>query len=339
MRIFRVTGLFLALASGVGGSAPLARAQEKPIPLRVSLGDVDITKITAVVALEEGIFKKNGLDVEQFITPSAAKIIKGSGVIVPSQYVKAINAEISIGGGTPLIVSRATNAQEGDRIILASLDHIVHWWIIARPGINKLENLKGKRLGYTGVGAMTHFIALGLAARMGWDPNQDLALMSDAGELDTLQNGAVDAFVAPGIALVMARAAGMQPLADLRSWNMPIAGSGVNSTQTWVKNNRETARRFMKSMVEAIALMKKDKTTAYRAMAKWFNITDKEQQGLIYGVAAEMPRKPYPAVDGIKKTMEVYNTFEMRRHKPEDFYDDSFVRELDKSGYIDSLYR
>jgi hypothetical protein len=24
---------------------------------------------------------------------------------------------------------------------------------------------------------------------------------------------------------------------------------------------------------------------------------------------------------------------------PEDFYDDSFVRELDQSGYIDSLYR
>jgi hypothetical protein len=29
----------------------------------------------------------------------------------------------------------------------------------------------------------------------------------------------------------------------------------------------------------------------------------------------------------------------MRQHKPEDFYDDSFVRELDKSGYIDSLYK
>ena len=28
----------------------------------------------------------------------------------------------------------------------------------------------------------------------------------------------------------------------------------------------------------------------------------------------------------------------MRRYKPEDFYDDSFVRELDKSGFVDSLY-
>ena len=29
----------------------------------------------------------------------------------------------------------------------------------------------------------------------------------------------------------------------------------------------------------------------------------------------------------------------MRKHKPEDFYDNSFVTELDKSGFIDSFYK
>jgi hypothetical protein len=29
----------------------------------------------------------------------------------------------------------------------------------------------------------------------------------------------------------------------------------------------------------------------------------------------------------------------MRIHQPDDFYDASFVRELDKSGYIDGLYK
>ena len=36
--------------------------------------------------------------------------------------------------------------------------------------------------------------------------------------------------------------------------------------------------------------------------------------------------------------MELYNYHEMRRHQPEDFYDGSFVRELDQNGFIDSLY-
>ena len=36
--------------------------------------------------------------------------------------------------------------------------------------------------------------------------------------------------------------------------------------------------------------------------------------------------------------MENYNTAEMRQHKPEDFYDDSFMKQLDRSGCIDRLY-
>ena len=84
--------------------------------------------------------------------------------------------------------------------------------------------------------------------------------------------------------------------------------------------------------------MKKDKTVAFKALAKWYRITDSEIQQIIYDGAAEMPRKPYPAVDGIKKTMELYDSAQMRRFKPEDFYDDSFMKELDESGFIDRLY-
>jgi hypothetical protein len=36
--------------------------------------------------------------------------------------------------------------------------------------------------------------------------------------------------------------------------------------------------------------------------------------------------------------MQVYNSHEMRKYKPEDFYDASFMRELDQSKFIDGLY-
>lgn len=326
------------LAIAASASAFPARAQQKLIPLQVTLGDVDITKIVPIIAFEEGIYKKNGLDVQQFISPSAAEIISGSGVRVPREFVRANASPVTISGGTPLMVSRATDARARDRIILASLDNVVHWHIVAKPGIEKLEDLKGKRLGYSGVGAMTHFIALELAKKMGWDPNFDIALMSNADRLDLLQNGAVDAFVCPGVALAMSKKAGLKPLVDLRSWNLPIAGSGVQTTASWVKNNHEAARRFIKSLVEAIAILKQDKKAAFRALSKWYNITDPQIQEAVYQGAEEMPRKPYPAVEGIQETMKVYDSLEMRKHKAEDFYDDSFVRELDQSGYIDRLY-
>ena len=98
-------------------------------------------------------------------------------------------------------------------------------------------------------------------------------------------------------------------------------------------------RRFTKALLEAIALVKKDREIAFRAMSKWYGIRDREVQRYIYAGGVDMRRKPYPCVEGIKKTMELYDSNEMRKHKPEDFYEDSFVRELDENGFIDNLYR
>jgi len=337
MRRFHALLLLLCLFPAI---VVTASAQQE-IPLQVSLGDVSLNKLIFVIALEQGIYQKNGLKVEQYITPRAAGVVRRSGVKVPEQYIREVDdsVPITIGGGTPTIVGMTSDARSVDRVILASTDNMVRWHIVARPEITKPEQLKGKRLGFSGVGAMTHFMARVFAQQLGWDPDQDISLMANALALDTLKSGRVDAFVADEIAHTMAVAAGYKSILDLGQYNIPIAGSGVNASRSWLQNNREAARRFIKSTVEAIALMKNDKNVAFAAMAKWYNITDREQQEFFYAQAAHLPRKPYPAVEGIQKTMEVYNYHEMRRHKAEDFYDDSFVRELDQSGYIDSLYK
>jgi hypothetical protein len=59
----------------------------------------------------------------------------------------------------------------------------------------------------------------------------------------------------------------------------------------------------------------------------------------IYARGAWLPRKPYPCYEGYTKTMELYDTNEMRRYKATDFYDDSLMREIDESGFIDALYK
>ena len=103
-----------------------------------------------------------------------------------------------------------------------------------------------------------------------------------------------------------------------------------------VTGRREEA---VNAYLEAIALLKNDKPTAFAAMAKWYGITETAKQEEVYAQAAQLPSKPYPSVEGIKKMMEVYNYREMRLHRPEDFYDASLVLELDQSGYIDGLYK
>ena len=112
----------------------------------------------------------------------------------------------------------------------------------------------------------------------------------------------------------------------------------MNVSRAWLKDNPEATRRFIKSTVEMIALVKRNKQAAFNATAKWYNVADPEKQEHFYREISNLPRKPYPSVEGIKKVMEIYNYHEMRKYQPEDFYDDSFVRQLDQSRYIDSLY-
>ena len=330
--------VFIATLLSVGISP--AAAQERLIKLRVGLGDVSLNKVPFVAAYEAGIYKKNGLEVEQFITPSAADVARRSGVTVPEELIRAGGRDtpIVIGGGSPLIVRWTTDAQADDRVIVACTDPVVRWRIIARPDISNIEELKGKRLGYSGYGAVTHFVALALAKIMGWNPERDLSLMSGANTMDALKSGRVDAFIASELHETMALSAGYKILVDLAKYNIPNAGSGVNVSRAWLKDNPEATRRFIKSTVEMIALVKRNKQAAFNAMAKWYNVADPEKQEHFYREISNLPRKPYPSIEGIKKVMEIYNYHEMRKYQPEDFYDDSFVRQLDQSRYIDSLY-
>ena len=50
------------------------------------------------------------------------------------------------------------------------------------------------------------------------------------------------------------------------------------------------------------------------------------------------PEYPFPCYDGIRRTMEVYDSHEMRKYEPEDFYDDRILRELDQSGFVEQTY-
>ena len=334
-RIHVLLGVVLLMS----GASP-AGAQENLTKLRVGLGDVSLNKVPFVAAYEAGIYKKNGLDVEQFITPSAAEVARRSGVTVPKEFVHAGGRDtpIVIGGGSPLIVRWTTDAQADDRVIVACTDPVVRWRIIARPDITNIEQLKGKRLGYSGYGAVTHFVALNFSKIMGWNPEQDLSLMSGANTMDALKSGRVDAIIASELHETMALAAGYKILVDLAQYNIPNAGSGVSVSRAWLKDNRETARRFVKSTIEMIALVKRNKQAAFSAMAKWYGVTEPAKQEHFYREVSNLPRKPYPSVEGIKRVMETYNYHEMRRYKPQDFYDDTFVRELDQSRYIDGLY-
>lgn len=331
----RIVGIMLASLLWL---AP-AHAAEGLVSVDVALGDVSINKVPFLIAADNGIYERNGLDIHQFVTPNAAEVARNSGVVVPPETVRQDidTAPIAVGGGSPTIY-RAVHTGGIDRVVLATQEGVVKSHIIGIPEIRSVEDLRGKRLGYSSAGTVTHVGLLSFAQAMGWTPGVDVILVERANTIGAILEGRVDATMASAMLVALSPEAGLNDVVDLRQYDIPLAGSGIMAERAWLADNRDTAARFVKSAVEAVALMKQDRAAFDASLAKWFNITDALTQERMYSVVMDFPNKPYPSVEGIRAMMAIYDSPQMRMHMAEDFYDSSFIEELDREGVLDALY-
>jgi hypothetical protein len=95
----------------------------------------------------------------------------------------------------------------------------------------------------------------------------------------------------------------------------------------------------LRATAEAIAVFHQQPQLALRVIEDWYGVTNTEQAQIYYERGAWIPPKPYPCYEGIKNTFAAYDSNEMRRYQPLDFYDDSILREIEASGFIDALYQ
>src|SRR5262245_19288049 len=223
VRILSVSLFGAAALANPYWTAP-ARAQNL-LPVTVELGDVSLTKLPFVMAAEAGIYRRNGLDVKQYITPNAAELIRrSSGLVVPKEFVGTGLGDINIGGGSPTMVRMTSDARAPQRVVLATNDPVSRFDIISRPDITRPEDLKGKRVGFSSVGALSHYVWLLYAERMGWDARRDLSMMASGAGPDLVKNGRVDAFAADEIAATEAIHQGLRDLVDTSAFKFPMPG-------------------------------------------------------------------------------------------------------------------
>ena len=331
MRRFVLAALVSAAVVPSSGIAQSTRVE-------VSLGDVSINKVPQLVAADQGLYAKYGLDVHQTISAGAARAAAASGVVVPDAYVNrdaGVAAPIEVGGGSPMIYGVVTNRRGAARVIVLTQEAMAMDHIIAKPGIARIQDLKGKRLGFSGIGAVTHVSALSLARRLGWNPDRDVTLVGGSSSLDALKQDKVDAILSSAMGIALAPQAGFKDIGDLTPYKMPLAGSGIMVDKAYLAAHRDTVLRFLKADIEATALIQRDKEVFKAALAKWFNITDARTQDGMFAHVGKFEKKPYPSVDGIKQVFAIYDSPEMRKHTPQEFYDSSLVAELDTIGFLD----
>ena len=110
------------------------------------------------IAHEEGLFKKNGLDVELLHIPSSSLII---------QTILAGEVAISYVDGRNTIQSNLTGS---DVVLIAGVTNRFPFTFMARPEFKRVNDLRGKRIGVTRIGSSTHTVTLYVLNQAGLKP-------------------------------------------------------------------------------------------------------------------------------------------------------------------------
>jgi ABC-type nitrate/sulfonate/bicarbonate transport system substrate-binding protein len=325
MRTLAILVLFGALTG--------AQAQQTLIPVKVELITRAVSKTPVLIAYDRGIYKKYGLDVTLWLPPGEFP----GGIETPGRME---NPDFSIDGGVPMVTAILAN-RGPKRIAIATTDCDVRFNIVGQKGMKSLADLKGKRLGISSDSAMTGFIYRVMAKRMGWTPGKDFIVVERAQRFEDLKAGKADAFIADDRYMALATKEGYPVLADTSKWNQRIAGNSVRVERTWIMDpkHREIAMRFLKATVEGMANYMNNREETLRVLAKYHGIKDRQVASGIYEEGLKMSRRMEPCVQGFRDMFVMGYPATLQQYKPTDFYDESFMKELEQTGFIDMAYR
>jgi NitT/TauT family transport system substrate-binding protein len=279
------------------------------------------------VAYEEGLFKKNGLDVELIHIPSTSRAI---------QAMLAGEMAFSYTDGRTAVQAALKGA---DVVMLAGAANRFVFSFMARPDVKKVSDLRGKKIGITRFGSSTHTVTDWIMSHAGIKPDeyQVLQLVDVPSMLAAMVAGQVDAAALSPPTNFRARNAGLNELVDLSKDGPEYVSVAIGSTRSYVRANEDIARRLIRGYSEGVALLKVNKTAGIRAIQKYARIKDPEILEATYGEARSyIESTPYVSRKGLETIIAELSVVEpkAKQAKPDDFVDHRFVLQLEKEDFF-----
>ena len=173
----------------------------------------------------------------------------------------------------------STNLQKGDLAIIGGGLNFFPTKLVARPEIKKAVDFKGKALAVGGFGAANHMALLVALEKLGVNAKEVnvIQVAGAAAQLTALIKGVIHGimFNEPQATIAMKKF-GMHSLIDLTESKIAFPQNCFIVKRSFLESNREKITNFMKAVVEAIYLLKKDRTLALQLIKKYIRVNDEE---------------------------------------------------------------
>jgi NitT/TauT family transport system substrate-binding protein len=239
------------------------------------------TYVPLDVGVSEGLFQKQGLDVEVYNFGGAAK---------QTQAMTAGSVDIGLGSSTAMALTLKGAPMLAVGVIANSVANI--GILVSRDSpINTLADLKGMKIGITTSGSLTDWMLRELNLSQGWgrDGAHAVAIGSSrVGNIAALKTGSIDALI-DDYSTVFDERSGkeLRLLAKASTFSRDFVREVIFATDTAIKERPDVLRRFVKGWLESIAFVKSHRAESSTVGGKVQSISP-EDYGKMYDAAISM---------------------------------------------------
>jgi NitT/TauT family transport system substrate-binding protein len=308
-----------------------ARAQER---IRLAHSALESSNAVWYLAQDRGFYKKNGLDADLLFIPSTTTSVSS----LVAGDVQVANA--SGGGVASAVVAGA------DLVMVACYLNSLPYELVVSENIKSAEDLKGKSIGISRIGSASDVAARALIKGLGLEPDKQVPIMQVGGPAEraaSFRGGRIAGFPSPPGIIHLTKGIPYKIListADFQKrFEFPYICATTN--KSYLSRQRETVKKVIMAHIEATQFFKTRKEETKKIIAKYSRIANEDYLESAYTASAKL----YDVVPLVTRPGAEAQIKEATSRKPgmqlrfEDMVDESLVRELDKSGFIDKIYK
>jgi NitT/TauT family transport system substrate-binding protein len=283
------------------------------------------------VTIEAGLFAQHGLEVEwQYL----------ANTMTMNAFIANELDVISVAG--PELV--AAGAEGADIVAIGGVANRVVQSLFVVPAIQDPAALRGRTVGVTRFGSLSDFSARYLLRQWGLRPEEDTALVQVGGIpeiIAALLAGGIEAGVLSPPQTLQALDQGLVELANMQNQPLEYPTTLVAMRRPERPEAQETARRFVRAMVEGIHRLLTDRPLAIRALQTYTRNDDPRILDTTYETyAPTYERDLRISRDSLRTALEQLAASNPRAANADvdRLIEPRFVEELARGGLLDRLY-
>ena len=309
---------------------PSSAAADKPKKLRLAYSGWQIGTAVSYVGVDSGLFKKHDVEIEEL--PIRDTLSAGVQAL--------LGVDLLIGFGNPLAILQPI-AGGADITMIGAHVSFDEYGMGVASSISNIQDLRGKKIGVSALGARSDLVARVILRRAGLDPAKDVEVV--AAGLSPARALALSKNLVQGAPLSLDLVAGAQKMGIkiLEVKPVPVVTDLIMTTRSFTRREEDNVRRFMKGYAAAIHYFVTKRDDSLAILKKYFPGNQSVTVDVMYdSFAAQLRPLPELIPEAIQALVDVGAVGDQRTKalKPADIIEPRFLEELKGSKFLKDLY-